>query len=72
MRESLVHHLGRRPSKLTLVAQRPWTLVEKVAIPVAVIAIAVAWFRPPMRLILLGGVALMLLAIAFGWTRKKS
>jgi len=53
-------------------AQRPWTLAEKVAIPVAVVAIAVAWFRPPMRLILLGGVVLMVLAIAFGWTRKKS
>jgi hypothetical protein len=52
-------------------AQRPWTTAEKVAIPLAVVAIAVAWFRPPARLILLGGVVLMVLAIAFGWTRKK-
>jgi hypothetical protein len=52
-------------------AQRPWTLAEKVAIPVAVVAIAIAWFRPPARLIVLAGVVLLLLAIAFGWTRRK-
>ena len=52
-------------------AQRPWTLAEKVAIPVALIAIAVAWFRPPARFVVLIGVALVLLVLVFGWTRGK-